>query len=42
MSPSEEKKSSEAYILNMAKYQGENGIFDELNQEDFNDPKLGW
>ena len=42
MSPSEEKKSSEAYILNMAKYQGENGIFDKLNQEDLNDPKLGW
>jgi hypothetical protein len=26
----------------MAKYQGENGIFDKLNQEDLNDPKLGW
>ena len=30
MTSSDEKKQSEAYILNMAKYKGENGIFDKL------------
>ena len=30
MSASDEKKQSDAYILNMAKYTGENGIFDKL------------
>ena len=41
-SQSEEQKTSETYILNMANYQGENGIFDKLSQEDMSDKKLGW
>ena len=34
MTAADEKRQNEAYILNMAKYTGENGIFDKLIQED--------